>query len=87
MTTDHEGYLWVAHWDGGRLSRFDPDGLLDRSVALPASRITSCTFAGAALDRMFVTSAREGCEHEPLAGTLFEIDPRTTGLQPGRFAG
>ena len=87
MTVDREGCLWVAHWDGGRLSRFSPDGVLDRTVALPASRITSCTFAGAALDRMFVTSAREGREDEPLAGALFEIDPLTIGLPTGEFAG
>ena len=87
MTVDLEGHLWVAHWDGARLSRFDPDGILDRTIVLPASRITSCTFAGAALDRMFVTSAREGREDEPLAGALFEIDPRTTGLPTGEFGG
>lgn len=87
MTVDAEGYLWVAHWNGGRLSRFDPDGVLDRAILLPASKITSCTFAGIALDRMFVTSAREGCEDEPLAGALFEVDPGVTGLSPGFFAG
>ena len=46
MTLDSEGGLWVAHWGGGRVSRFTPEGRFERSIALPASQITSCTFAG-----------------------------------------
>lgn len=87
MTVDRDGGLWVAHWGGGRVSRFHPDGTLDRAIALPASQITSCTFAGPGLDRMFVTSAAVGCGEERLAGALFEVEPDATGLPPGRYAG
>jgi sugar lactone lactonase YvrE len=87
MTTDSQGGLWIAHWGGGKVSRFTPEGKLDRDVRLPASQITSCTFAGANLDRMFVTSAAEKREDEPLAGMLFEIDPGARGLPPDFFAG
>jgi sugar lactone lactonase YvrE len=87
MTTDADGGLWIAHWDGGRVSRFDAQGKLERSIALPVSRPTSCAFAGPRLDRMFVTSARIGCEQEELAGGLFELSPGICGLPPGQFAG
>ncbi len=87
MTTDAEGCLWVAHWGGARVSRFDPDGRMMHSVSLPATNITSCTFAGEGLDRMFVTSSAEGLEHEPMAGALFEIDPGVKGLPTAKFAG
>jgi sugar lactone lactonase YvrE len=87
MTTDSEGCVWIAHWDGARVSRFTPDGELDRFHALPVSRPTSCVFAGARLDRMFVTSASIGREHEPLAGALFEIDPGVRGASSFAFAG
>ena len=92
MTTDREGYLWVAHWGGSRITRFKPDGTRDRVVPMPVSQVTSCTFGGDALDRMFVTSARIGISekklaNEPLAGGLFEIDPGVVGLPTGRFAG
>jgi sugar lactone lactonase YvrE len=87
MTVDAVGYLWVAHWDGGRVSRFDPEGRLEHSVSLPASRITNCVFGGAGLDRLFVTSAREDREHQPLAGALFELAPGVTGVPAGAFAG
>ncbi len=87
MTTDAEGCIWIAHWGGGRISRFSPGGKLLRSIALPATNITSCTFAGPALDRMFVTSSRIDAAEEPLAGCLFEIDPGVQGLPQPRFAG
>lgn len=87
MTTDSDGFLWVAHWDGGRVSRFDPDGQLDRTIRLPASRITSCAFGGQNLERLFVTSARMDRRDEPLAGALFELATDSCGLLPGQFAG
>lgn len=80
MTCDAEGGLWIAHWDGARVSRFRPDGTLDRVIALPVSRVTSCVFAGPDLDRMFITTAAHGRDEEPLAGALFECDPGVRGL-------
>ncbi len=85
MTCDAGGGLWIAHWDGGRVSRFRPDGTLDRAVALPVSRVTSCVFAGPDLDRLFITTAAHERPDEPLAGGLFVCVPGVTGLPPGRF--
>ncbi len=87
MCTDADGGIWIAHWGGGRVSRFTADGRLDRSIALPASQITSCAFGGAGLDRMFVTSAAVRMENEPLAGALFEVESGTRGFAPALFAG
>ena len=88
MTMDAEGGLWIAHWGGGRISRFDADGDLERLIRLPASQITNCVFAGAELDRLFVTSAATGKNQEPLAGVLFEVDAGgIKGLPPRYFAG
>lgn len=87
MTLDDQGHLWVAHWDGGCVSRFDPDGQRVLAVPVPASRPTSVCFAGPALDRLFVTSAADGCDGELLAGALFEIDAGVCGLPPPPFAG
>ncbi|WP_110710480.1 SMP-30/gluconolactonase/LRE family protein [Salinicola sp. CR57] len=80
MTCDREGGLWIALWDGGRIARFHADGSLDREIALPVSRPTSCIFGGDALDRLFVTSAATGCHDEPLAGALFEVAVETGGI-------
>lgn len=85
MTTDAEGYLWVAHWDGGRISRFAPDGRLDRAIALPARRVTNITFAGERLDRMFVTSAATGLSASEYDGALFEVKAGVAGLPAGAY--
>ena len=87
MATDAEGGVWVAHWGGARISRFHPDGRLDRSIPIPATNVTSVVFAGPELDRMFVTSAAFGCEDEPLAGALFEVAADVCGHPVRPFAG
>lgn len=87
MTTDAEDCLWIAHWAGSRLSRFSPDGRLVQSFNFPASNITSCTFAGPDLDRMFVTSSSLGTGSEDLGGSLFEIDPGVKGCPQTQFSG
>lgn len=79
MTVDSAGAIWVAHWGAGCVSRFGADGTLLRRIKLPVSQVTSVTFAGAKLDRLIATSARDGLsqeqlEHEPLAGGVFELD-------------
>jgi sugar lactone lactonase YvrE len=86
MTIDAEGHLWVACWGGSCVARFDPAGRRERTIALPASQITNVTFAGDALDRMFVTSAADGVD-EPQAGCLFEVDPGCRGISPYRYLG
>jgi D-xylonolactonase len=92
MTFDREGALWVAHWGAGRLNRFDTDGRLLRTLHLPAPNVTNVCFAGPALDRLFVTTARTGLSAQalaaaPLAGALFEVvAPGAVGL-PGLAAG
>lgn len=87
MTCDAHGYLWVAHWDGGRVSRFTPDGLLDRVIALPARRVTNIAFAGERLDRMFVTSAATGLPESACDGALFEIDAGVSGNPAHAYSG
>jgi sugar lactone lactonase YvrE len=47
MTTDSEGFLWIAVWGGSKVCRFAPDGMLERTLELPVSQVTSCTFGGA----------------------------------------
>jgi sugar lactone lactonase YvrE len=92
MAVDAEGFLWNARWDGGGVARFAPDGRLDRFVALPVSRPTSCAFGGPGLETLFVTSARTGLDgaalaKEPLAGGVFRIDAGVKGLPARRWRG
>lgn len=79
MTVDSEGCLWVAFWGGSCVRRVSPSGEVLAKHRVPAPHVTSCAFGGAALDRLFVTTARQGMsadalEVDPLSGGLFEID-------------
>jgi sugar lactone lactonase YvrE len=92
LTVDAEGCIWCAHWDGWQLTRFSQDGEIDRMVRFPVPLVTSCTFGGAYLDTMFVTTARTGLSKEilsktPLSGSLFAFKPGVLGLPADRFAG
>jgi sugar lactone lactonase YvrE len=87
MATDVDGGIWVAHWGGYRVSRFLPDGRLDRVIELPVAQVTSCCFAGPTLERLFVTTAAIGRDDEPLAGCLFEVDPGVSGAPTYAYAG
>ncbi|PAU74460.1 SMP-30/gluconolactonase/LRE family protein [Halomonas salipaludis] len=86
MACDREGGLWVAHWEGGRISRFLPDGRLDETLTLPASRVTACAFGGAGLDLLFITTAASQRSDEAAAGGLFCCRPGVTGLSVAEYA-
>lgn len=91
-TVDEEGFLWNAQWDGWRIVRYAPDGTVDRVVALPVQRPTSCAFGGPDLRTLFITSATVGLEEatlaaQPLAGHLLAIDMDVRGIAERRFAG
>lgn len=85
MTIDTEGKLWIAHWGGWQVTRWDPStGEKLDAVKLPVSQVTSICFGGAGFDEMFVTSARRGLTEEqlirePLAGGTFQI--KNTGFK------
>ena len=87
MTVDAEGYLWVAHWGGSRISRFSPEGKLDRAIELPAKQVTNITFAGPDLDRMFVSSAAIGLPESDYDGAFFEVECGVKGLPTNLYGG
>lgn len=89
---DVEGGLWNAQWGLGRVVRYRADGSQDRILPLPASQPTRPAFGGAALDTLYVTSARDGLgadalAQQPLAGALFAAQVGMCGLPEPRFAG
>jgi L-arabinonolactonase len=55
-TVDSEGYVWSVAVYASRLVRFDPNGVVDRIVGLPAFSVTSVIFGGPNLDVAYVTS-------------------------------
>jgi sugar lactone lactonase YvrE len=79
MSIDDEGMLWIAHWDGWQVTKWDPEsGEKLQSISLPVARITSCTFGGENLSDLYITTActgltKEQYKKQPLAGCLLVI--------------
>ncbi|MGK7900843.1 MAG: SMP-30/gluconolactonase/LRE family protein [Hormoscilla sp.] len=92
LTVDREGFIWSAWWGGWRITRYDPEGKLERQVEMPVECPTSCTFGGASLDELYITSAcaalgEAGKHKQPLAGDLFRLKTTVPGLTTYQFAG
>ena len=82
MTVDAEGYVWSAHWDGGCLVRYAPDGGEDRRIGFPAKKISSAIFGGAGHTDIYVTTA--GGDNKAAegsgAGGLFRLNLGIQGV-------
>lgn len=92
MSIDQEGKLWIAAFNGGCVTRWDPNtGEKLTHIKIPAKRVTSCCFGGENYDMMYVTTARFGASQDeldeyPLAGSIFVIkDLGVAGFPPNRF--
>jgi sugar lactone lactonase YvrE len=92
LTVDAEGFVWSGHWDGWRLTRYDPDGKIERQVRFPVNHVICFAFGGNDLADLYVTTAWWGFTDEerkkmPLAGDLFLLKPGVKGLVEPAFAG
>jgi D-xylono/L-arabinono-1,4-lactonase len=57
MTVDSEGYIWTAVWFSGCIIRFDPSGVEERRISIPAFQTSSVMFGGKDLNDIYVTTA------------------------------
>ena len=92
LTLDAEGCAWVTLWGGGEVRRYAPDGSLAAVVRVPTAYPTSCTFGGADLRDLYITTATiklsdEERAGQPIAGGLFRARPGPAGRAPNRFKG
>jgi sugar lactone lactonase YvrE len=92
LTIDAEGFVWSAHYGGSRITRYDPDGKIERVVELPVTNITSCCFGGPDLTDLYITTAWSGLtekerERQQQAGDLFILHTTTKGRPEPLFAG
>ncbi len=93
MTIDEEGMLWIAHWGGGCVSRWDPgEGRQISTIKVPAPNVTSCAFGGIRLDELYITTSRASLNEEdlrnyPNTGGLFKVKPGVRGIREPVFGG
>ena len=70
-------------WYGGQIIRYDPDGKVERRIAMPVKQTSSVTFGGPDLTDLYITSAGEYWPSEfvppgfddqaPMGGALYRI--------------
>ena len=93
MTIDAEGMLWVAHWGGACVCRWDPHtGKRLQTIQLPVTQVSSCVFGGPDLNDLYISTSRLGLDEDalkkqPVAGGLFRIRPGVRGTETFEFAG
>ncbi len=92
LALDADGLLWIACWGAGEVRRFDQAGRLLHVVTVDAPLTSSFAFAGAALDALVITTAREGLSaedtaHHPASGSLFVAHPGVHGRPLTRWGG
>lgn len=75
LTVDREGFVWSAQWYGAQVVRYDPDGTVERRIAMPATQVSSVAFGGDDFADLYITTAAEPWPSE-LAPTGY--DPATT---------
>ncbi|MCM3783018.1 SMP-30/gluconolactonase/LRE family protein [Neobacillus mesonae] len=91
MTVDAEGMVWVAHYGGSQVSRWNPHtGEQLESIKVPAEQVTSCCFGGEDLGELYITTARNGLSEDKLAATphaggLFRVRPGVKGQPTYRY--
>ena len=93
MTTDTEGMIWVALWAGYKVTRWNPNtGELLQTIPIPAPNVTSCTFGGANMNELYITTARKDMDraqldYYPKAGSVFRFKTDVIGMKNFEFRG
>lgn len=91
MCVDREGMLWIAHWEGNCVRRWNPEnGKVLETIKVDAPLVTSCCFGGKDLDILYITTARSGMSEKrlkeyPLSGGLFFHKAKVGGLPTNYF--
>ena len=82
LTLDAEGHLWICHYGAGRITRFTPEGEIERIVPVPTPLVTKCAFGGPDLSTLYITTCLRGRDPtlEPMAGHLYQVEAGVRGF-------
>ncbi|MDD1794463.1 SMP-30/gluconolactonase/LRE family protein [Enterovibrio sp. ZSDZ42] len=89
---DSDGGVWNAEWDGGRVVRISPEGVIDRVIEIPVDKPTCCAFGGEHLDTLYITTSKGGAPQDAVAsehgiGGLFSVKPGFQGVIDQLYGG
>lgn len=93
MDIDVDGNLWIAHWTGWCVGKWDPrTGELLGTIDIPVCRVASCAFGGPNYDELYIVTAKINADKDgrdqPTAGNVYVAKNLGTKGRPFfRFAG
>lgn len=92
IRVDSQGGVWNAHWGGGLITRYTPEGQVDLQIRMPVPVVTCLAFGGERLNELYVTTGWYGMslkeqKKKPGCGDLFRIRTEHVGLVEPRFRG
>jgi sugar lactone lactonase YvrE len=83
---DTDGCYWICGNDAGCILRFTPMGELDRRIDVPMAKPSMCSFGGAAMDELMVTSISAGqSPDDEWAGATLLLRPGAQGIPEAFF--
>ncbi len=85
---DTDGCYWICANDAGLIHRFTPQGKLDLSLEVPVKKPSMCSFGGADMKTLYITSIRPAnidLSDQPLAGGVFTLRPNAQGIPETPF--
>ena len=82
MTVDAGGYVWSAHAGGSKLTRYTPQGAVERVIPFPTQIVSSVAFGGADMADIFVTTigGDDRATYGPGSGALFRLQLGIKGV-------
>lgn len=90
LCVDSQNHIWSAHYMGWKITRYRPDGSIDRTIDLPVPNITCCSFGGKDFKTLFITTAKKDMskkdlEEAPLSGHTFMLKTDIIGQKVNNF--
>jgi sugar lactone lactonase YvrE len=91
MAIDEEGMLWIAHYGGSGVYRWNPqNGEFLEKIEVPAPHVTSCAFVGENLNKLMITTAQENMSEEdlikyPQSGDVFLAEIKVKGQSAFKY--
>lgn len=79
LCVDEAGCIWVAVYGGRCVTRYTPDGKLDRKIEVPAKAVTSVCSGGKDRRDLYIVTA-DNTEVPDRKGTIFRTRVETPGV-------
>jgi sugar lactone lactonase YvrE/DNA-binding IclR family transcriptional regulator len=90
LAVDIDGFIWSIHADGWCVTRYDPEGVIERVVALPVPKPLDCCFGGDDMRTLYITTGRLGLPERslgevPWSGSILAVRTPVAGLPAHDF--